>query len=344
MKTSRWLVGGVSALLLATVVWSQPAAEARKVVLVVHGGAGAEPKEKMTPELERQYRAGLEDALRAGYDVLKNGGTSLDAVETAIKVLEDAPLFNAGKGAVFNREGRIELNASIMEGKAKRAGAVAGLSRVKNPIAAARLVMEKSDHVFLISDGAERFAREQGLTEVSPLYFWTERRWRELREAQEKERAKPTGLGSSPEPDGGQFGTVGAVALDSQGNLAAGTSTGGIMNKLPGRVGDSPIIGGGTYADNDACAVSCTGHGELFIRYAVAYDVAARVKYGQQAVADAAEHALKGLPKGPRPGGGVGGLIALDRQGRFATPFNTNGMYRGHVTSDGKIHTAIYER
>jgi beta-aspartyl-peptidase (threonine type) len=334
----RWFVLSLACAALflgATLGWSQPAP--RRAVLVIHGGAGAIAKGKRAPALEKQYRDDLERALRTGYAAMKrDGGTSLDAVEAAIKVMEDSPLFNAGKGAVFNREGQVELNAAIMDGDGRRAGAVAGVNRIRNSIAAARLVMAKSDHVFLIGTGAERFARAHGLAEVTPLYFWTERRWQELLDAQEKERTKQTGVAA---PD--YSGTVGAVAVDRAGNLAAGTSTGGILNKLPGRVGDSPLIGAGTYADNAACAVSCTGHGELFIRHAVAHDVAARMKYKKLSVTDAANETFRDLPKAPRPGGGVGGLIALDKDGHFATPYNTTAMPRGYVTADGKVHVAI---
>jgi len=313
-----------------------------KVVLAIHGGAGPLPKNKMTPELEKKYQADLERALQEGHKELqKKGGTSLDAVVSAIRVLEDSSLFNAGKGAVFTREGRNELDASLMEGKEKRAGAVAGVSRIKNPIVAARKVLD-SEHVLLVGTGAERFAFAQGVEEVSPVYFWTEERWRQLQRALEDEK-KPRGEKgaldtSSPDR---HFGTVGAVALDSVGNLAAGTSTGGMTKKRPGRVGDSPIIGAGTYADNAACAVSATGHGELFIRFAVAHEVAALIKYKELSVETAAKGALGQLP--PEPGG-VGGLIALDAKGNLAMPFNTEGMYRGYVTSDGKFHTAIYDK
>jgi len=313
------------------------AQEAAGVVLVIHGGAGAIDRKKMTPALEQQYRADLEKALRAGHAILQRAdGTSLDAVEAAIKVLEDSPLFNAGKGAVFNREGRNELNASIMDGKDRRAGAVAGVARIKNPISAARAVMDKSPHVFLIGAGAERFAAEQGLEMVSPLYFWTERRWQELLKAEERAKKKDVRDDSESLR---YLGTVGAVALDRAGNLAAGTSTGGLTYVRAGRVGDSPIIGAGTYAENEACAVSCTGHGELFMRHIVAADIAARVKYRKDALGQATRAALDALPKEP---GGAGGIIALDRQGNAVTAFSTNGMYRGTITRDGKISIAIY--
>ncbi len=302
------------------------------VVLVIHGGAGALPKAQMTPALEKQYRDTLEAALKAGHAK----STSLDAVEAAIGVLEDSPLFNAGKGAVFNRDGRHEMNASIMEGKTKKAGAVAGLTRIKNPISAARLVMEKSEHVFMIGEGLERFAHEQGMPLVSPLYFHTDTAWKYLKEVEAARKKK-----QQAELGPAHYGTVGAVACDAQGNLAAGTSTGGITYVRPGRVGDSPIIGAGTYAENESCGVSCTGTGELFIRHTVASDIAARIKYRGDSLVKATQDALDGLPK---IAGGAGGIIALDRHGNVATPYSTNGMYRGTITKSGKISIAIYEK
>jgi beta-aspartyl-peptidase (threonine type) len=320
--------------LLASVVRGQGPAD--PVILVMHGGAVAG---KMPAELVKQRRAVLEEALRAGQRVLeKPEGSSLDAVETAIRVLEDSGQFNAGKGAVFNRDGRNELNSSIMDGKDKRAGAVAGICRVKNPISAARAVMEKSPHVLLIGESAERFARESGLAMVRPLYFWTEESWKELKEAEAAQAKAKSARAATSVQD--HLGTVGAVALDRQGNLAAGTSTGGITYVYPGRVGDSPIIGAGTYAENASCAVSCTGHGELFIRYTVAADVAARVKYRKDPLQKSADDVLAGLP---HERGGVGGLIALDRSGTPALVYNTPAMFRGWVTRSGKIHVAVYQ-
>jgi beta-aspartyl-peptidase (threonine type) len=293
------------------------------VVLGIHGGVGAKKKE-MTPELEKQVRSGLETALKAGHARLqKPGATSLDAVETAIRVLEDDPCFNAGKGAVFTRDGRNELDASIMEGRTKKAGAVAGVTVVKNPISAARAVMEKTKHVLLIGQGAEVFARDAGLEIVDPKYFWTEARWEQL----QKE------LGS-------EWSTVGAVAIDKAGNLAAGTSTGGTSHKQYGRIGDSPIIGAGTYADNRSCAVSCTGHGEFFIRYAVAHDIAVLMEYKGLTVQQAADEVIRRKLK---EAGGEGAAIALDYQGNFAMSYNTEGLYRGYVTSDGKVEVMLYE-
>ena len=307
-----------------------------KVVLIIHGGAGAIPRKQLTPELETQYRQALELALKTGHEALAKGN-SLDGVEAAIKVMEDSPLFNAGKGAVFNRDGRNELNASIMDGKTKKAGAVAGISRIKNPISACRVIMEKSEHVFLIGAGAERYCRDQGVEMVSPLYFWTERAWKQLQEAEEV--AKKKGIAAAP-GDPSHFGTVGAAACDKEGNLAAGTSTGGITYVRAGRVGDSPIIGAGTYAENATCAVSCTGKGELFMRFTVASDIAARMKYRGDSLKKAADDVLAGLPKIP---GGAGGIIALDRQGNVALPYSTNGMYRGTITQSGKVWVAIFE-
>lgn len=327
-------------LFTLTAINAQPADFGDKAVLVIHGGAGAEPRAEMTAEREKQYRDTLEESLRAGHKILSRpDGTSLDAVEAAIRVLEDSPLFNAGRGAVFNREGRNELNASIMDGKARKAGAVAGVSRIRNPISAARAVMEKSPHVFLIGEGAERFARDQGLEMVSPLYFWTEPSWRELQQAEKK--AKSATKTSQEAPATTHFGTVGAAALDAAGNLAAGTSTGGITYVMPGRIGDSPIIGAGTYAENGVCAVSCTGVGELFIRHAVSHDIAARIKYRGDPTAKAARAVLDELPNRK---GGIGGLIVLDGQGRFTTVHNTEAMQRGAITRDGKSFVAIYER
>jgi beta-aspartyl-peptidase (threonine type) len=329
-------------VVVATITHGEQPRVTEHVVLAIHGGAGAMPREQMAPEREKQYRAALESALKAGYNVLqREGTTSLGAVEAAIKVMEDSPLFNAGKGAVFTHDGRNELDASIMEGKTKRAGAVSGLTRIKNPISAARAVMEKSEHVFLVGDGADRFAIRQGLEEVSPVYFWTEPRWKQLLKAlEDEEHAKTHKKTGSIPPARRDFGTVGAVAL-KDGTLAAGTSTGGLTNKRHGRVGDSPIIGAGTYAENESCAVSGTGHGEVFIRFTVAHEIAARIKYQRISVKDAAHKVLDELPKEP---GGVGGLIALDARGNLAMPFNTEGMYRGYVTSEGKTVVMIYDK
>jgi beta-aspartyl-peptidase (threonine type) len=322
----------------------------RKLVLIVHGGEGDLP-EKMTPELEKKHQEVLAEALRRGYARLKEGkkGASLDAVEAAIRVLEDSPLFNAGKGAVFTHEGGNELDAAIMEGKDKKAGAVAGVSIIKNPISAARAVMEHSPHVLLIGRGAELFAIKHKLDIVHPDYFWTEQRWKELQDARKKEEKQRGRAGSRQRPEAAparqrHFGTVGAVALDGDGNLAAGTSTGGMTNKWSGRVGDTPIIGAGTYADNDACAVSCTGWGEYFIRYAVAHDITARVKYTRCSVKEAAEAVINGqLQKA----GAEGGAIVLAPTGAFHIVYNplAGQMSRGYITSGEETpHTAILDK
>lgn len=309
---------------------------------VLHGGAGTIERSKMTPEREKAFRDKLTEALVAGFNVLKGGGQCLDAVVAAITLLEDSPLFNAGKGAVFTSAGTNELDSSIMEGRTLRAGSVAGLKRIKNPILLARLVMEQSPHVMMVGEGAEAFAVSKGVELVDPKYFYTEERWQQLQRQKEAERNPPPKK-SELEKKGlpfedHKFGTVGAACLDQAGNLAAGTSTGGISNKRFGRVGDSPIIGAGTYANNETCAVSCTGDGEYFIRSVVAHDISAMMQYAGHTVSEAAEAVLAKVAKI----GGTGGLIALDRRGNFATPFNTSGMYRGWVGSDGQPHVLIY--
>jgi beta-aspartyl-peptidase (threonine type) len=301
-------------------------------VLVIHGGAGV-IRATLTPDKEKLARADLETALSAGYSVLKNGGSSLDAVTKAILVLENSPRFNAGKGAVFSHDGHNELDSAIMDGVTLRAGAVAGVRHVKNPVLLARAVMEKSPHVMLTGDGAEAFAKTVGIELVDPSYFRTDQRWQELQEALKAEaKNQHSALGRAI-----HYGTVGAVALDKQGHLAAATSTGGMTNKRWGRVGDSPIIGAGTYA-NTHCAVSATGWGEYYIRAVAAHDICARVEYAKKPIAQAAKEVVMDLiPKL----GGDGGVIALDADGNFTTPFNTDGMYRGWVDRDGKMHVAI---
>jgi L-asparaginase / beta-aspartyl-peptidase len=306
--------------------------------LVIHTGAGAFTLASLGDRRE-PMRAAMMQALSAGHRVLSGGGSSLDAVEAAIIVLEDSPLFNAGKGAVFTHEGTNELDASIMDGESHRAGAVAGVKRIKNPIRLARLVMEKSPHVMLTGDGAEAFAADQGGIEfVDPKYFYTDRAWDALQRALDEERQK-TSTGASARPamerdaPGAYFGTVGAVALDRRGNLAAGTSTGGMTNKRFGRVGDSPIVGAGTYASNESCAISSTGHGEFFIRYTVARDICARVEYKSMSVQGAADEVVQQVLK---KAGGEGGVIGLDRAGNVAMSFNSTGMSRGYVGPDGK--------
>lgn len=296
--------------------------------LVIHGGAGTISREAMTPDREQEYRAALTEALRAGHRVLEGGGTSLDAVIAAIVILEDSPLFNAGRGAVFTADGVNSLDASIMEGATLRAGAVAGVTDVKNPIVLARLVMDKSPHVMLSGPGAERFAREQGVPSTPREWFFTERRWKELQETAAAE-AKATP----------KSGTVGAVALDRAGRLAAGTSTGGMTNKKWGRIGDSPIIGAGTYA-NARCAISGTGWGEYYIRNAVAYDICARLEYAKVSIVTAATDVI--MTKLPQQQKDTGGVIAMDDDGNIAAPFNTAGMYRGWIDPSGTVTTRIF--
>ncbi len=304
-------------------------------VLAVHGGAGVIERGSMTPEREVRYRTALEDALRAGYAVIQNGGSALDAVTATITPLEDSPLFNAGKGAVFTNEGTVELDASIMDGATLNAGAVAGVKTVKNPVLLARRVMEASPHVLLTGKGAETFADEQGFEAVENDYFYTEHRREALRQAQERERSTSGAL-----PEAWQMtGTVGAVARDRDGHLAAATSTGGMTNKRWGRVGDSPIIGAGTYADDATCAVSATGHGEYFIRLAIAHDIAARMRHGGTSLAESADDVIHGRLTDL---GGTGGVIAIDKDGHVAMPFNTPGMFRGTIDADGNVTVEIY--
>lgn len=307
--------------------------QAAAPILVIHGGAGVIKKE-MDPATQKAIRAALTTALEHGYAQLKAGKPALDAVTAAITVLEDDPHFNAGKGAVFNHDGKNELDASIMDGATLRAGGVANVHRVKNPILLARAVMEHSPHVLMFGDGAEEFAKTQGIVLVDPKYFWTEKRWQELQDALKKDAA---GQHADAEKEG-HFGTVGAVALDKAGHLAAGTSTGGMTDKRFGRVGDSPIIGAGTYA-NAGCAVSGTGWGEFYLRTVAAHEICMRVTEMHQPLKEAAEYVInKEIPKL----GGDGGAIVLGADGTFATPFNTPGMFRGWVDKDGKIHVAIF--
>ena len=342
-----WLMKTAAAMALGLAT-AAPAAEAEQktlparaphVALAIHGGLGM-PKAALTAELEKEIRSKLAETLAAGRNVLaKPGATSLDAVEQTIRMLEDSPLFNAGKGAVFTHEGRNELDASIMEGKTKRAGAVAGVTIVKNPISAARAVMERSKHVMLIGRGAEVFATQAGLEIVDPAYFWTLPRWQQIQNSWKEDKTSQ----APPLRTRGEhgWGTVGAVAVDAAGNLAAGTSTGGMNNKQFGRVGDSPIIGAGTYADNAGCAVSCTGHGEFFIRFAVSHEINSLVKYQGLQVEQAADRVVNETLK---QAGGEGGVIALDAMGNYADAFNSEGLYRGYITQDGKATVLLYER
>ena len=301
------------------------------LAIAIHGGAGTLPRTEMRPEIEAQYRADLAVALDKGYDELAKGGSSLDAVVVAVKVLEDSPLFNAGRGAVFTHDGINELDAAIMDGATLKAGAVASLRHIRNPIELARRVMDKSPHVMMIGDGAEEFALEQGVPLVPRDYFHTERRWQQLEQARRGDSQAAARLN--------YFGTVGAVALDSHGNLAAATSTGGMTNKKFGRVGDSPLIGAGTYANNATCAISATGHGEYFIRAVVGHDISALMEYRRhkldQAVKLVVQDKLVHM-------GGEGGVIAVDRAGNIALEFNSEGMFRGARTSTGRRDIAIY--
>ncbi|MGN7721391.1 isoaspartyl peptidase/L-asparaginase family protein [Chitinophaga sp. 22620] len=331
------------AVLLGACMQKAPESKAGNYVLVIHGGAGTILKKNMTPEREALVRAGLEAALKKGYEVIQAGGSSLDAVEGAIRILEDDPQFNAGKGAVFTHDGRNELDAAIMDGSTLAAGSVAGVRTIKNPVSLARAVMEKSEHVMMAGRGAEQFAAEAGIEIVDTSYFRTEERWRGLQKALAEDSAK-TKLDHSSTKLGimnidNKFGTVGCVALDKKGNLAAGTSTGGMTNKKYGRIGDAPVIGAGTYANNNTVAVSCTGWGEFYIRNVVAHDLSALMDYKGLSV----EEAGKAVIKKVGDLGGDGGLIALDKNGNMAMPFNTEGMYRGSVTKDGKIEILIYK-
>jgi L-asparaginase / beta-aspartyl-peptidase len=351
----------------------------QKITLVIHGGAGTITRQNMTPEKEKAYRETLNIALQTGYAVLKKGGTSLDAVEATIRVMEDSPLFNAGKGAVFTHEGKNELDASVMDGSNLKAGAIAGVTTIRNPISTARRVMDRSEHVMMMGAGAEAFAKAQGMELVNPKYFYTEARWNGLQRALAEEqvqldhsespgraaspkdmepgkkrmavphpaqgpKVRPLKVSWAPDPaifdEGKKYGTVGCVALDEFGNLAAGTSTGGMTNKRYGRVGDAPIIGAGTYANNATCAVSATGHGEFFIRSVVGYDISALMEYKGLSLKQAADEVVmnKLVQRG-----GEGGVIALDRNGNFAMPFNSEGMYRGYIRADGSSDVLIYK-
>ncbi len=328
---------------------------------ILHGGAGVIQKGSLTPQKEAEYRKKLKEAVTAGYKALQDGKSSLDAVEAALRILEDSPLFNAGKGAVFTNDGKNELDASIMDGKNMAAGAVAGLHKVKNPITLARAVMEKSEHVMMVGDGAEKFAKEQNIELVPEKYFWTQERWDSLQKIlQEEKKAKENKKGTVSEnrPDNflrqnpayaamteterlpqNRFGTVGAVALDKDGNIAAGTSTGGMTNKKYGRVGDAPIIGAGTYANTNTCGVSATGWGEYFIRIGVARDIAALMEYRALPVQQAADIVIKKVGKM----GGDGGVIVMDKFGNMGISFNSEGMYRAYINADGKPVVEIYK-
>jgi len=298
--------------------------------LVIHGGAGVMDQKSMTAAMQKEYVLVLNMALQVGDSVLAHGGTSVDAVERTIMVMEDSPLFNAGKGAVFNHDGIVELDASIMEGKSLKAGAIAAVRDIKNPIRVVRAVMEKSEHVMLSGLGASQFAKEQGFEPVDNSYFYTEKRYKSLQELLKKEREATVN---------DKHGTVGCVALDSYGNIAAGTSTGGMTNKKYGRIGDSPIIGAGTYANNETGGFSCTGHGEYYIRLGFSRDISALMEYKKLSVTAACQEEIKKLTAM----GGTGGVIGLDKNGNIVMEFNTSGMFRGYIKSDGERNVAIFK-
>ncbi|WP_213521005.1 isoaspartyl peptidase/L-asparaginase family protein [Nonlabens sp.] len=324
-----------------------PEPKTNEFALVIHGGAGTIKKENMTPELELQYREKLSEAIKAGHEILKNGGDAMDAVETSIRIMEDSPLFNSGKGAVFTHDGINSLDASFMDGKTLNAGAVAGVTTVKNPISLARKVMTDSEHVLLSGAGADEFAKSlsyDNIELVDNSYFFTENRYQSLQRvlAKEKENDRKTAFLELEDPfiKDSKYGTVGCVALDKNGNIAAGTSTGGMTNKKYGRIGDSPIIGSGTYANNATCGVSSTGHGEYFIRAQVAYDISALMEYGGKRLEEATEEVIQ---KKLVDLGGTGGIVALDYLGNISMEFNTEGMYRAMMDDQGTLTVGMYK-
>lgn len=305
----------------------------QKIAIAIHGGAGTILRSTMTPDLQIQYEQALQHALDAGYNVLNTGGTSVDAVAAAVVCLEDFPLFNAGKGSVFNNLGKHEMDAAIMDGKTLEAGAVCGVANIKNPVLLAKSIMQHSEHVVLCGPGAEQFAAAHGIDSMPDEYFYTKQRYEQWHQALAEDRVQ---LDHTEK----KFGTVGAVAIDAAGNLAAATSTGGMTNKKYGRMGDSPVIGAGTYANNNTCAISCTGHGELFIRSVVAYDISCLIEYAGLSLKAACDKVVHDkLIKI----GGEGGLIAIDKMGNIELPFNSEGMYRGYKTSDGHNVISIYK-
>ncbi|MGE5395345.1 MAG: isoaspartyl peptidase/L-asparaginase family protein [Candidatus Saccharibacteria bacterium] len=305
-------------------------AQHSKYALVIHGGAGTMDRKELTPDMEKEYTAVLTRALHVGDSVLANGGTCMDAIEKTIVIMEDSPLFNAGKGAVFTHEGLVELDASVMEGRTLKAGAIAGVRDIKNPIRVARKVMEQSGHVMLTGSGASQFAKEQGFEPVANSYFYTEKRYKALQELLKKAR-------EATQND--KHGTVGCVALDTYGNIAAGTSTGGMNNKKYGRIGDSPIIGAGTYANNKTGAFSCTGYGEYYIRLGFSRDISALMEYKKLSLKKACQEEISKLTEL----GGTGGVIGIDRKGNIAMEFNTSGMFRGFIKSTGEQEVAIFK-
>ncbi|NYR11194.1 isoaspartyl peptidase/L-asparaginase [Pseudoalteromonas sp. MIP2626] len=313
--------------------------------IAIHGGAGTIEKSKFTPKEEQAYRAKLTEAVEAGYKVLEQGGESLDAITAAIQVMEQSPYFNAGRGAVYTYDGSHELDASIMDGRNRQAGAVAGVKHVESPINLARLVMDNSVHVMLSGQGAEEFAKEQGIPLIENNLFDTDHRYKALLKAKQKlDKAKATSkdyqAAHKALPNNYKMGTVGAVALDKNGNLAAGTSTGGMTAKRYGRIGDAPVIGAGTFAENESCAVSATGHGEYFIRYNVASDICARVKYQGKTITQAGDEVINGVLA---PIGGTGGVIIVDTKGNISLPFNTSGMYRASKSNTQATYVGIFK-
>jgi beta-aspartyl-peptidase (threonine type) len=357
-RGGAWMAALLALFMTACASVTEPSAP--RWSLVVHGGAGVIERANLTPELEAQYRAAMQRALTTGGGVLERGGSSLDAVEAVIREMEDDPLFNAGRGAVFTAEGRNELDASIMDGRTRAAGSVAGVTTVRNPISFARRVMEQSPHVMLVGDGAEEFARAQGFEPVMPGWFFTERRWRQLIEWRARNglppltapwgtppavnEPPPERRGALEEPDDHQFGTVGVVALDASGNIAAGTSTGGTTGKRWGRVGDAPIIGAGTYAQNGVCGVSATGTGEFFIRVGVARDICARMQFNREGAQEAADAVIAevGATTNASNEAGDGGVIVLDGRGGYAWAMNTPGMYRATQSAGGQPVVQIF--
>lgn len=333
MKTFKTLISLLLIAVIFTACTDSPKQiEKSEYAIVIHGGAGTILKKSMTPEKEAAYIEKMQEALNAGEAILKNGGSSLDAVEATINIMEDSPLFNAGKGAVFTEAGENEMDASIMDGSNLMAGAVAGVKTIKNPISAARMVMDKSKHVMMAREGAEIFAEQQGLEIVDPSYFKSERRWNSYLRMKAKQESEEEGANK-------KHGTVGCVALDKKGNIAAGTSTGGMSMKMWGRIGDSPIIGAGTYANNKTCGISSTGHGEFFIRNVVAYDISALMEYKGLSLEEAANCVVNEKLKSQ---GAEGGIVSLDKNGNIVMTFNTAGMYRGYIKSTGEKGILIY--
>lgn len=331
----HWIIAIGAVLALATSMRVPAAETTAPVAIAIHGGAGTIERAALTAERREAIEADLTRALEAGHAILRDGGSSLDAVTAAVIVLEDSPHFNAGKGAVFNADGRIDLDAAVMVGSGQRAGAVAALTRVRNPVLAARAVMENSPHVFMIGAGAQQFAREQGLRMVRPAYFRTEARWQQYLAAKRRVNETAAMVPATPAPP---YGTVGAVALDRHGEVAAATSTGGMTLKRYGRVGDVPVIGAGTWAE-PGCAISATGWGEYFIRSAAAHEICARVRLAGTPLPQAASEVVEGdIPRL----GGDGGVIAIDARGRIAMPFSSAGMYRGRIDADGRRTIAIW--